>query len=100
MGELSEFTNNNKAWDEKMLKPPKGIFGTIAFSLSENLESFVRSLDQLGLRSLPRSAKLVIITFFLFTPIIMVFLCIWSTQVTPAELEKPKAPKEDHLKKE
>jgi len=98
--ELSTFIDSNGVWNEQMLKPPKGIIGTIGFSLNENLESFVRSLDQLGLKSLPRSAKLLIIGLFLFSPIIMVFICIWSTQDNTPDIEEPKDTKEDHLKKE
>ena len=62
------------------LGPPKGTFGKLAFTVLGNLESFVKTMDHLGLDFLPRPFKLLLTLGFLLSPILAVLLCIWLTQ--------------------
>ncbi len=80
----------------QQLKPAKGPFGKLVFIVTQNVESFVRTLDRLGLAAVPRKVKVAGVILFLFSPIIAVLLCMWITK-EPAE-EKTKA--EDKKKTE
>ena len=99
--ELKDFIENeDKIWDETILKPAKGIFGRTMFSISENIESFIKSMDQLGLESLPKYLKLLIIGLFLLSPIIVVLFCIWTTGEGSEESSPFKKSSKKEQKKE
>jgi len=68
--------------------------------MQQNIEGFIRTLDQLGLENMPRQIKISIVLIFLFSPILVVLLCIWLTQAENIEESKKSEEQIGKSKKE
>eukprot|EP01022_Parablepharisma_sp_SALTPOND_P007362 TRINITY_DN1300_c0_g1_i1.p8 TRINITY_DN1300_c0_g1~~TRINITY_DN1300_c0_g1_i1.p8 ORF type:complete len:241 (+),score=22.80 TRINITY_DN1300_c0_g1_i1:4003-4725(+) len=93
--ELSDFAlKGYNAGVKNDLKPPKNFLEKLIFIISQNIESFIKTLDKLGLAFAPRPLKLAAVIVFLFSPILAVLLCIWLTRESEAEQVKAKGEEE------